>query len=136
MPTTFYGVYCGKDMKSYICELQGSGPVPVYRMTLGGPLADRTLRASEFWGSALIMTCGQVEIAVTGGTGRRAVAKAGDIVLFIDTRGEGHALAAVGAEPVQHLTVRFKEPWTALARSYAWPDNVLPPDEVSPAVNY
>ena len=132
----FYGVYTGKDMKSYIADLTGGGPVPVYRMKVGGPMAASAAKPAAFFGDVSIIMAGQIEVGVSGGDMRSVVGKTGDIFIFIDTKGDGHSVKPIGSEPVRQVNVRLKESWTALAKNYKWPDNILPPDEVSPSLNF
>lgn len=131
-----YGVYTGRDMRSYIVELKGGGPIPVYRMNVGGPLGAVSAKPAAFWGDVSIIMAGEIEVGVSGGDKRAVVGKTGDIFVFVDTRGDGHSIKPVSREPVRQINVRLREPWTALAKNYKWPDNILPPEEVFPAVNF
>jgi hypothetical protein len=131
-----YGVYTGNDMKSYVAELKGGGPIPVYRMNVGGPMAAAAAKPAAFWGEVSIIMAGGIEVGVSGGDRRTVVGKTGDIFIFIDTKGDGHSIKPVGGELVQQINVRLREPWTALAKNYQWPDHILPPEEVTPSVNF
>ncbi len=131
-----YGVFCGTDKKSYICELSGRTMVPAYRMTISGiiPAEFRERHASKFWGSALLVLLGEVTIAVTGGTIRSVKGQPGDKFVFLDTQGDGHSVDI--GEGVQMIAIRFKEPWSALSKGLkGWPSHLLPPEEMAPPMN-
>ncbi len=135
-----YGVFAGMDKKSYMCVLTGGGSVPVYRMSLTGllpPPSFEELHVSPFWGSVTMILQGQLEIGVTAGEVRKVLGKAGDSFVFIDGEGDGHTSARRGDQPLQVINARLKEPWTALSKSFkGWPDFVLPPKEIAPAVSF
>jgi hypothetical protein len=135
-----YGVYTGKDMKSYMCVLTGGGPVPCYRLLISAPLPPPTwqdFHVSTYWGSVTMILSGQLEIGVTAGPLRSVLGKAGDVFVLIDTQGDGHSAARRGDVPLNQVNTRLKEPWLALSKSFkGWPDNVLPPKEYGPQINY
>jgi hypothetical protein len=139
-----YGVYTGKDMKSYLCVLTApegeTASIPVYRMLVSGPLPPPTwqdLHVSTFWGSVTVIIAGELEIGVSGGSLRTVLGKAGDIFVLVDTEGDGHTAARRGDEPLRQVNLRLKEPWLALSNGFqGWPDNVLPPKEYAPQVNF
>lgn len=135
-----YGVFAGKDKKSYMCVLTGGGSIPVYRMSLSGllpPPSFEELHTSPFWGSVTMILSGQMEIGVTAGDLRTVLGRTGDSFIFIDGEGDGHTAARRGDQPIQVVNARLKEPWTALSKSFkGWPDHVLPPKEYTPAVNF
>lgn len=138
-PGKVYGVYTGKDLKSYLCELTGGGSIPAYRMFVSGavpPTARPDFHVSTFWGTVTIILAGELEVGVSAGPLRSVIGRAGDTFILIDTQGDGHTAALRGDVPFQEINVRLKEPWTALSKAFAWPDNILPPKESAPAVNF
>ena len=139
-PGKIYGVFAGKDKKSYMCVLTGGGSIPAYRLWLSAPAPPPSfeeLHVSPFWGSVTMILTGQLEIGVTAGEMRTVLGRTGDSFIFIDTEGDGHTSARRGDQPLQVVNARLKEPWTALSTSFkGWPDHVLPPKEYAPAVNF
>ena len=138
-PTKIYGVYCGTDMKSYLCELTGRANIPVYRMLISGDLPPPSAESKEFhpspfWGNALLIMAGELTVSVSSGTLRKSTALPGDKVIFIDTQGEGHASDHPGV--LRAVNIRFKEPWTALKKMKGWPDDVVPAKEFGAPVNF
>jgi hypothetical protein len=135
-----YGVYTGKDLKSYICALtlaENGATLPAYRLTFGEPRKQtgswQDLHVSTVWGSLTVILCGQIAFGVSAGTQRTVVGKAGDIFVFIDTQGDGHSVHNPGGgELFQVANMRFADPieglWNAFKKGFnGWPDNVLPP---------
>jgi hypothetical protein len=114
-----WGVYCGKDMKSYLCELTSGASVPVYRGFITPPAPApswQDAHVSSFWGGVTMIMQGELEIGVTGGATKTALGKAGDIFVLIDTQGDGHTAARKGKVPLVTVQARLKEPWTAIKK--------------------
>ena len=134
-----WGVYTGKDKKSYLCELTSGASVPVYRGMITGPSPSPNFQEahpSSFWGGVTMIIQGEMEIGVTGGAMKTALGKVGDIFVLIDTDGDGHTAARKGTVPLMTVQARFKEPWTALKKMKGWPDDVVPPKEFGTPVNF
>lgn len=144
--STIYGVYTGTDMKSYMCILKiadVSAIVPVYQVAApGGPGLPidgswQDYHISTLFGSVTIVLDGELELGVTAGRIRTALAKAGDVYVMIDTQGDGHSAMRKGKVPLKVMNARFALSagglWNALSKGFSgWPDNVLPPQEYAP----
>ena len=135
-----YGVYTGKDLKSYVCDLTLAGEgatLPCFRITFGEARKQtgtwQDLHISTGWGSMTIIQRGQVEFGVSGGERRSVIGHSGDIFVFIDTEGDGHSTHnPTGGELFQAANLRFSDPvdglWETFKKNFTgWPDNVLPP---------
>jgi hypothetical protein len=141
-----YGVYTGTDLKSYMCELEIAGEeavIPTFQVLAPGgaglPVDGswQDYHISTVFGSMTVMLDGELELGVTAGSLRTALAKAGDIYIMIDTQGDGHSAMRKGNVPTQIINARFVTTaeglWPALKRAFkGWPDNVLPPKEYAP----
>ncbi len=145
-----YGVYTGKDMKSYLCELklaEHGAVIPTYEIAApGGPGLPvdgswQDFHKSFVFGSMTILLAGELEIGVTGGTMRSVLGKAGDVFILIDTQGDGHSAMRKSKVDIVMANPRFNTSadglWPALAKGFiGWPDNVLPPAEYTPYAPY
>ncbi len=136
-----YGCYTGKDMETYFCDLQLGNPrsvnLPIYRVAMGDPRRQtgtwQDLHPSTFWGSLTIVMRGQVEFGVTAGKVRSVIGKAGDMFVFVDTKGPGHSTHnPTGGEWFETVNCRLSDSiedlWGYLQTAFTgWPENVYPP---------
>jgi hypothetical protein len=134
---SIYALYSGTDGQSHLAELQivGSGPPLNDLLPCGGwrpfqcdsghvqgrhptPVAGMT-----------IMLSGCMEIGVGGGSLRHVALVPGDMLMVLDTRGEGHSTATTGPERLQVAGVSFAaSDWPSIRKHFSgWPDNLLAP---------
>jgi hypothetical protein len=67
-----YGIYSGKDKKSYICDLQMAdargATLPTYRMLLGSALPQdggwEDPHVSSFWGTMIVIMRGRIGVTM------------------------------------------------------------------------
>ena len=136
-PVSIYGLYSGNDGQSHLVALQivGQGP------PLQSPLpclgwrpfqcapGHRQGRHPTPVAGVTFMLGGCMEIGVGGGLLQRIALQPGDLLLVLDTRGEGHSTDITGTDWLRTTGVSFAPTdWPAIRDAFqGWPDNLLPP---------
>jgi hypothetical protein len=134
---SIYGLYSGTDGQSHLVELAivGRGPplnelLPCqgWRPFQSDPGHVQARHPTPVAGMT-VMLGGCMEIGVGGGSLHSVALRPGDMLLVLDTRGEGHSTAIKGPERLQVAGVSFSAgDWPAIARHFSgWPDNLLAP---------
>ncbi len=134
---SIYGLYSGTDGQSHLVELEivGSGPplnelLPSqgWRPFQSDPGHVQARHPTPVAGMT-VMLGGCMEIGVGGGSLRSVALRPGDMLLVLDTRGEGHSTAIKGPDRLQVAGMSFSaRDWSAIARHFSgWPDNLLAP---------
>ena len=134
---TIYCIYCGTDKKSYLAELDIVDsydpavnllvPSPGWRTINRPPGSFQDFHPARQCGSMTIVLQGELEIGASAGTPRQVTLRKGDMLVVIDTQGDGHTAARKGSEQFKAINVRISPHWASLHRVFSgWPDNVLP----------
>ncbi len=134
---SIYGLYSGTDGQSHLVQLEivGSGPPLMELLPCQGwrpfqsdPGAVQARHPTPVTGMT-VMLSGCMEIDVGGGSLPNVALIPGDMLLVLDTRGEGHSTAIKGPDRLRVAGVSFSAgDWPAIARHFSgWPDNLLAP---------
>ena len=134
---SIYGLYSGADDHSHLVELQivGSGPALNELLPCQGwrpfqaDAGHMQARHPTPVAGMTVMLGGCMEIGVGGGSLHSVALIPGDMLLVLDTRGEGHSTAIKGPDRLRVAGVSFSAgDWPAIARHFSgWPGNLLAP---------
>jgi hypothetical protein len=129
-------IYTGADGQSYLAPLDladtydaSSPPIS----SLGwrtivrpgqGPLDPPHVAKGN--GSIQMIAQGRLRIGVSAGALRRVIGGAGDVFIFVDTHGVGHAAQRIGDLPFQAFNIRLSDDWDTLSRAFTnWPADAV-----------
>lgn len=125
---SIYGLYSGDDGKSHLVELQvvGSGPslselLPSqgWRVVESEPGHSQSRHPTPVIGMT-IMLGGSMEIGVGGGNLRHISLVPGDMLIFLDTKGEGHSTALTGPDHLRMVGVSFAATdWPVISQHFS-----------------
>ena len=134
---SIYALFAASDGKSRIAALQivGSGPALDAPLPCAGwrpfqcdPGVVQSAHPTPLAGMTVILD-GCMEIGVGGGDMRNVKMVKGDMLLVLDTRGEGHSTAITGQQRLRVTGVTFTaRDWPAIRAAFSgWPDDLIAP---------
>ena len=131
------GLSAATDGRSHLVllEIVGNGPALDALLPCSGwrpfqcdPGARQSLHPTPVAGMTIVLS-GCMEIGVGGGALRDIALRAGDMLLVLDTTGEGHSTALTGNEKLRVAGVTFSaQDWPAIRDAFiGWPADMHAP---------
>ncbi len=135
---SIYGLYSGDDGLSYLAELDiiGNGPALDQPLPCSGwrpfqcePGIEQDKHPTPVAGLTVVLN-GCMEIGVGGGLLKNVKLEKGDMLVVLDTQGEGHSTKITGTDRFQVTGITFSgKDWPQIKQHFSgWPENLLSPE--------